>query len=127
MGMAKGTRDLILRDDALLYVAYVMLIWAPLIPATRWSCRRPPADSTALQLHLVAGIRGAQISIMGLVLSASSPLYKVFEGIGAEAKGKKRPAKGGKDRTEYRYKQADQHGSISLILTHGGCAFEFLC
>ena len=33
-------RDLILGlgDDALLYVAYAMLIMAPLIPATRWSC-----------------------------------------------------------------------------------------
>ena len=31
-------RDLILGDNALLYIAYVMLIWAPLIPATRWSC-----------------------------------------------------------------------------------------
>ena len=38
-------RDLILGDDALLYIAYVMLIWAPVIPATRWSCSRPPADS----------------------------------------------------------------------------------
>ena len=38
-------RDLILRDDALLYIAYVMLIWVPLIPATRWNCNRPPADS----------------------------------------------------------------------------------
>ena len=37
-------RDLILGDDALPYIAYVMLIWAPLIAATRWSCRRPPAD-----------------------------------------------------------------------------------
>ena len=26
-------RDLILGDDALLYITYVMLIWAPLIPA----------------------------------------------------------------------------------------------
>ena len=38
-------RDLILGDDALLYIAYVMLIWVPLTPATRWSCSRPPADS----------------------------------------------------------------------------------
>ena len=32
------TRDLILGDDALLYIADMMLIWAPLILATRWSC-----------------------------------------------------------------------------------------
>ena len=68
-------RDLILGDDALLYIACVMYIWASLIPATRWSCSQPPADSNDcwLQLHLVAGMRGAQISITGLVLSASSP------------------------------------------------------
>ena len=35
-------RDFILGDGALLYVAYVMLIWAPLIPATRWSCSLTP-------------------------------------------------------------------------------------
>ena len=26
------------RDDALLYIAYVMLIWAATIPADRWHC-----------------------------------------------------------------------------------------
>ena len=26
------------RDDALLYIAYVMLIWAAPIPAHRWHC-----------------------------------------------------------------------------------------
>ena len=26
------------RDDALLYIAYVMLIWATPIPADRWHC-----------------------------------------------------------------------------------------
>ena len=26
------------RDDALLYIAYVMLIWAASIPADRWYC-----------------------------------------------------------------------------------------
>ena len=26
------------RDDALLYIAYVMLIWAAPIPANRWHC-----------------------------------------------------------------------------------------
>ena len=46
-----------------------------LIPVARWSCSRPLADSNDcwLRFHLVAGIRGAQISITGLVLSASSP------------------------------------------------------
>ena len=32
------TRDLRLGDDALLYIAYVMLIWAAPIPANRWRC-----------------------------------------------------------------------------------------
>ena len=32
------TRDLILGDDALLYIADVMLIWAAPIPADRWHC-----------------------------------------------------------------------------------------
>ena len=42
-----------------------MFILVPFISAARWSCRRPPADSSDcwLQLHLVAGIRSAQISI----------------------------------------------------------------
>ena len=31
-----------IRDDALLYIAYVMLIWVTVIPATRWSCSQPP-------------------------------------------------------------------------------------
>ena len=30
--------DLILGDDALLYIAYVILIWAAPIPADRWHC-----------------------------------------------------------------------------------------
>ena len=38
-------RDLILRDDALIYIVYMMLIRAPLIPVTRWSCSQTPADS----------------------------------------------------------------------------------
>ena len=46
-GVRGGQRDLILGDDALLYITY-------------------------LKLHLVAGIRGALISITGLVLSALS-------------------------------------------------------
>ena len=32
------TETLYHRDDALLYIAYVMLIWAALIPADRWHC-----------------------------------------------------------------------------------------
>ena len=32
------TETLYHRDDALLYVAYVMLIWAAPIPADRWHC-----------------------------------------------------------------------------------------
>ena len=31
-------RDLILGDGALLYIAYVMLVWAAPIPADRWNC-----------------------------------------------------------------------------------------
>ena len=38
-------KDLILGDHALLYIPYVMHIWAPLIPATRWSCSRLPAEN----------------------------------------------------------------------------------
>ena len=30
------------RDDALLYIAYVMLIWAAPIPADRWHCSLRP-------------------------------------------------------------------------------------
>ena len=63
--------------------SYTFPILPPLIPATRWSCCRPLADSNdcRLQLHLVAEIRGAQISITGLVLSALSSLFKVSEGM----------------------------------------------
>ena len=45
----------------------VMLIWARLIPATRWSSRQQSLLSAGgrLQLHLVAGMRSAQISITG--------------------------------------------------------------
>ena len=32
------TETLYHRDDALLYIAYVMLIWAAPIPADRWPC-----------------------------------------------------------------------------------------
>ena len=72
-------RDLILGDDALLYIDDVTLFWAPIVPATRWSYYRPPADSNDcwLQHHLLAGVRGAQISITGLVVSVWSPSYKV--------------------------------------------------
>ena len=31
-------RDLTLGDDALLNIDYVILLWALLIPATKWSC-----------------------------------------------------------------------------------------
>ena len=34
-------KDSILGDDALLCSPYVMLIWAPFIPATRWNCSQP--------------------------------------------------------------------------------------
>ena len=40
-----SSRELILGEDALQYIAYVMRIYTPLIPATRWSCSRPPSDS----------------------------------------------------------------------------------
>ena len=44
----RHARDLILGDDALLYITHVVLIWAPrwapLIPATRWSYSQPPTD-----------------------------------------------------------------------------------
>ena len=33
-----GGETLYHRDDALLYIAYVMLIWAAPIPADRWHC-----------------------------------------------------------------------------------------
>ena len=50
-------------DDAL-STKPEMLIWAPLVLATRWSCSQQALLSAGgrLQLHLVAGIRGAQIS-----------------------------------------------------------------
>ena len=34
-----------IRDDALLFIAYVMLIWAPHIKGTRWICSQSPADT----------------------------------------------------------------------------------
>ena len=70
-----AVRDVILGDDALLSITYVMRIWASLIPAARWSCKQPQADSNdcCLQLHIVAGIRSAQISITDFMLSALSP------------------------------------------------------
>ena len=37
-GSTFGTETLYHRDDALLYIAYVMLIWAAPIPADRWHC-----------------------------------------------------------------------------------------
>ena len=67
-------RNLYKKCQRLNDIGHCDTIWATLIPATRWSCSRPPADSNdcPLQLHLVAVIRGAQISITGLVLSALS-------------------------------------------------------
>ena len=37
-GKSIQTETLYHRDDALLYIAYVMLIWAAPIPADRWHC-----------------------------------------------------------------------------------------
>ena len=37
-GGGGGSRDLISGDDALLHIAYVMLIWAAPISADRWHC-----------------------------------------------------------------------------------------
>ena len=37
-GMGQASETLYHRDDALLYIAYVMLIWAAPIPADRWHC-----------------------------------------------------------------------------------------
>ena len=38
-GNVKGMPETLYhRDDALLYIAYVMLIWAAPIPADRWHC-----------------------------------------------------------------------------------------
>ena len=38
LGSVVMTETLYHRDDALLYIAYVMLIWAAPIPADRWHC-----------------------------------------------------------------------------------------
>ena len=56
------SKDLILGDGAL-STKPVMLIRAPIIPATVWSCSWQSLLSAGgqLQLHLVAGIRGAQM------------------------------------------------------------------
>ena len=37
-----GSETLYHRDNALLYIAYVMLIWAAPIPADRWHCSLRP-------------------------------------------------------------------------------------
>ena len=37
-GRRRRAETLYHRDDALLYIAYVMLIWAAPIPADRWHC-----------------------------------------------------------------------------------------
>ena len=39
------------RDDALLYIAYVMLIWAAPIPADRWHCNVWPYLTPWVDLH----------------------------------------------------------------------------
>ena len=48
-----------------MHSAPVMLIWSSIILATRWSCSQQSLLSAGnpLQLHLVAGIRGALINI----------------------------------------------------------------
>ena len=38
MGQSVGPKTLYHRDNVLLYIAYVMLIWAAPIPADRWHC-----------------------------------------------------------------------------------------
>ena len=38
VGQKVGTEILYHKDDALVYIAYVMLIWAAAIPADRWHC-----------------------------------------------------------------------------------------
>ena len=62
--MRTPLRDLILGDSAL-NTNPVILIWAPFIPATRWSYSQQSLLSAGgrLQLHLVAVIRGAQIGV----------------------------------------------------------------
>ena len=61
LGQYFYTRNLILGDGALLFVAYVRLIWALLSQLLGGAA-----------VNQVAKIRGAQISIPGLVLSSSS-------------------------------------------------------
>ena len=65
------TRDLILRDDALRYIAHMMLIWAHLIAATRWSCSPQSLLSAGGRLQLQD--KSFKISITSLMLSALSP------------------------------------------------------
>ena len=72
-------------DDAL-STKPMVLIWAPLIPATRWSCSQQSLLSTGgqLQLHLVAGIRGTQISITyAMYRNALSPDIRSLSAPGA--------------------------------------------
>ena len=46
LGCREGVPETLLGDNALPHMAYVMLILAPLIPATRWGCNcLLPADS----------------------------------------------------------------------------------
>ena len=39
------------RDDALLYIAYIMLIWAAPIPADRWHCSLWPELTPLVDWH----------------------------------------------------------------------------
>ena len=60
-----------------------MLIWAPLIPATRWSRSQQSLLSAGgrLQLQLVSGKRGVHVSMIhALYRSASSPNVRSLGG-----------------------------------------------
>ena len=78
--MRESPENLYYRDDALT-TKPAILIWAPLITATMWSCSQRSLLSAGgrLQLHLVAGIRGAQISITKAMYRSALSLnnYKV--------------------------------------------------
>ena len=51
-----------------------MIIWTLLIQSTRWRCSQQALAGGRLQLHLVAGIRGAQLSVAwAMYSSALSP------------------------------------------------------
>ena len=50
-GSISPTETLYHRDDALLYIAYVMLIWAAPIPADRWHCSLWPYLTPWIDWH----------------------------------------------------------------------------